>query len=174
MNDLENNFCFIPESCERNFRRNFDILYLGSPPIYFLFKNILNQNWQTEQTEFPQISNIKNRSNQTSTYLQNTSMSSPPCSLDDTRDIYDTVCGLIELWLSDCHMIVWCTAGMSGAPHRQPNHLSPPHSPASHHWSCPGIQLPFISNQSNIILFLKTYSILDSWEVGIQNGSGES
>ena len=105
MNDLENNFCFIPESCERNFRRNFDILYLGSPPIYFLFKNILNQNWQTEQTEFPQISNIKNRSNQTSTYLQNTSMSTPPCSLEDTRDIYDTVCGLIEL--SGCLTVIW-------------------------------------------------------------------
>jgi len=50
-NDLENNFCFIPESCERNFR-----------------------------------------SNQTLTYLQNTSSFSPPCSLEDTADIYDTGC----------------------------------------------------------------------------------
>ena len=38
----------------------------------------------------------------------------------------------------------------------------------------PKIKGLFSSNQSNIIPFLKTYSILDSPEVGIQNGSGES
>jgi len=48
--NLQTNFCFIPESCDRKFRRNFDSLCLGSPH-YFLFKDILNQLQNTRNSQ---------------------------------------------------------------------------------------------------------------------------
>ena len=48
--NLQTNFCFIPESCDRKFTRNFDSLCLGSPH-YFLFKDILNQLQNTRNSQ---------------------------------------------------------------------------------------------------------------------------